>query len=75
MMIKVPFVSGVQYKTVVEYAPSQRVPKLSTRKDGREGTVYKGTNLVHFLLCYQSYMSSWCTLSCSFWSKLLLHLV
>lgn len=33
---------GAQYKTVVEYAPSQRVSKPSTKKDSREGTIYKG---------------------------------
>jgi len=38
--------SGVQHKAVVEYAPSQRVPKPSTKKDGREGTIYKGINVV-----------------------------
>jgi hypothetical protein len=36
--------SGVQHKAVVEYAPSQRVPKKTTKKDGREGTIYKGTS-------------------------------
>ncbi|XP_024024548.1 regulator of nonsense transcripts UPF3 [Morus notabilis] len=40
---------GVQYKTVVEYAPSQRVPKLSTRKDGRDGTIYKDPDYLEFL--------------------------
>lgn len=38
--------SGVQHKAIVEYAPSLRVPKLSTKKDGREGTIYKGINVV-----------------------------
>lgn len=38
--------SGVQHKAVVEYAPSLRVPKLSTKKDGRDGTIYKGINVV-----------------------------
>lgn len=33
--------SGTQFKALVEYAPSQRVPKLS-KKDGREGTIFKG---------------------------------
>ncbi|KAB1210896.1 Regulator of nonsense transcripts UPF3 [Morella rubra] len=32
---------GAQYKIAVEYAPSPRVPKLSTKKDVREGTIYK----------------------------------
>ena len=35
-------VTGAQYKAVVEYAPSQRVPRSSSKKDGREGTIYKG---------------------------------
>lgn len=39
-------VSGVQYKTLVEYAPSQRAPKQSSRKDGREGTIFKGNILI-----------------------------
>lgn len=34
--------TGTQFKAVVEYAPSQRVPRSSTKKDGREGTIYKG---------------------------------
>ncbi|XP_024635574.1 regulator of nonsense transcripts UPF3 isoform X1 [Medicago truncatula] len=40
---------GVQHKAVVEYAPSQRVPKLSTKKDGREGTIYKDPDYLEFL--------------------------
>ncbi|KAK6254154.1 hypothetical protein QUC31_015874 [Theobroma cacao] len=32
---------GTQFKTIVEYAPSQRVPKRSSKKDGREGTILK----------------------------------
>jgi len=35
--------SGAQHKAIVEYAPSQRVPKPTTKKDGREGTIYKGS--------------------------------
>jgi hypothetical protein len=47
MQILMPDIqSGVQHKAVVEYAPSQRVPKPSTKKDGREGTIYKGINVV-----------------------------
>lgn len=34
--------SGTRFKTVVEYAPSQRVAKHLSKKDGREGTIYKG---------------------------------
>lgn len=37
------FRSGTQFKTIVEYAPSQRVPKQWSKRDGREGTIYKGT--------------------------------
>lgn len=33
---------GTQYKAIVEYAPSQHVPKPNAKKDGREGTIYKG---------------------------------
>ena len=31
-----------QFKAVVGYAPSQRVPKPCSRKDSREGTIFKG---------------------------------
>ena len=37
-------ITGAQFKAVVEYAPSQRVPRSSTKKDGREGTIYKGND-------------------------------
>lgn len=40
--------SGAQHKAMVEYAPSQRVPKPG-KHDGREGTIYKGINAV--LIC------------------------
>ncbi|KAI5440351.1 regulator of nonsense transcripts UPF3 isoform X1 [Lathyrus oleraceus] len=40
---------GVQHKAVVEYAPSLRVPKLSTKKDGRDGTIYKDPDYLEFL--------------------------
>lgn len=40
---------GAQYKAVVEYAPSQRVPRSSTKKDGREGTIYKDPDYLEFL--------------------------
>ena len=33
---------GAQFKAIVEYAPSQRVPKPFSRKDSREGTIFKG---------------------------------
>uniref|UniRef100_A0A2P2L7B1 Regulator of nonsense transcripts UPF3-like isoform X2 n=1 Tax=Rhizophora mucronata TaxID=61149 RepID=A0A2P2L7B1_RHIMU len=39
---------GTQFKAIVEYAPSQRVPKLS-KKDGREGTIYKDPEYLEFL--------------------------
>lgn len=35
-------ISGTQFKVIVEYAPSQRVPKQWSKKDGREGTIGKG---------------------------------
>lgn len=41
------FILGAQYKVIVEYAPSQRVPKPCAKKDGREGTIYKGSYDVH----------------------------
>ncbi|GAU22234.1 hypothetical protein TSUD_227700 [Trifolium subterraneum] len=40
---------GVQHKAVVEYAPSQRVPKKTTKKDGRQGTIYKDPDYLEFL--------------------------
>lgn len=43
-------ISGAQYKAVIEYAPSQRVPKESSKKDGREGTIYKGICLPFYLI-------------------------
>lgn len=36
-------ISGAQFKAIVEYAPSQRVPKQWFKKDGRDGTILKGT--------------------------------
>ncbi|KAK8546878.1 hypothetical protein V6N13_093917 [Hibiscus sabdariffa] len=40
---------GTQFKAIVEYAPSQRVPKPSTKKDGREGTIFKDPDYLEFL--------------------------
>ncbi|XWS40407.1 hypothetical protein CRYUN_Cryun18bG0138400 [Craigia yunnanensis] len=40
---------GVQFKTIVEYAPSQRVPKHWSKKDGREGTIFKDPEYLEFL--------------------------
>ncbi|XP_017425445.1 regulator of nonsense transcripts UPF3 isoform X2 [Vigna angularis] len=40
---------GAQHKAIVEYAPSQRVPKPTTKKDGREGTIYKDPDYLEFL--------------------------
>ncbi|XP_021831171.1 regulator of nonsense transcripts UPF3 isoform X1 [Prunus avium] len=40
---------GSQFKAIVEYAPSQRVPKPCTKKDGREGTIYKDPDYLEFL--------------------------
>ncbi|MQM02410.1 hypothetical protein Taro_035177 [Colocasia esculenta] len=39
---------GTQFKTLVEYAPSQRLPK-SSKKDGREGTIIKDPEYLEFL--------------------------
>ncbi|CAI0439527.1 unnamed protein product [Linum tenue] len=41
--------SGTQFKAVVEYAPSQRVPKHLSKKDGREGTISKDPEYLQFL--------------------------
>ena len=58
---------GTQFKTIVEYAPSQRVPRQWSKKDGREGTIFKGTKMVtlftdcvlhlcqNFLICSHNY--------------------
>lgn len=40
---------GIQFKTTVEYAPSQRVPKQWSKKDGREGTINKDPEYLEFL--------------------------
>lgn len=40
---------GTQFKTIVEYAPSQRVPKQWAKRDGREGTIYKDPEYLEFL--------------------------
>ncbi|CAI0439530.1 unnamed protein product [Linum tenue] len=40
---------GTQFKAVVEYAPSQRVPKHLSKKDGREGTISKDPEYLQFL--------------------------
>ncbi|KAK9167717.1 hypothetical protein Scep_002908 [Stephania cephalantha] len=40
---------GAQFKCIVEYAPSQRVPKVSSKKDGREGTISKDPEYLEFL--------------------------
>ncbi|XP_057469813.1 regulator of nonsense transcripts UPF3-like [Actinidia eriantha] len=40
---------GTQFKTIVEYAPSQRVPRQWSKKDGREGTIFKDPEYVEFL--------------------------
>ncbi|XP_019173942.1 PREDICTED: regulator of nonsense transcripts UPF3-like isoform X2 [Ipomoea nil] len=39
---------GTQFKTVVEYAPSQRVPK-GFKKDGRDGSILKDPEYMEFL--------------------------
>ncbi|XP_058214258.1 regulator of nonsense transcripts UPF3-like isoform X1 [Rhododendron vialii] len=40
---------GIQFRTIVEYAPSQRVPKQWSKKDGREGTILKDSEYLEFL--------------------------
>ncbi|XP_042419831.1 regulator of nonsense transcripts UPF3-like isoform X1 [Zingiber officinale] len=40
---------GVQFKVLVEYAPSQRVPKPWLKKDGCEGTILKDLEYMEFL--------------------------
>ncbi|KAL3843657.1 hypothetical protein ACJIZ3_001060 [Penstemon smallii] len=40
---------GTQFKAIVEYAPSQRVPKQWSKKDGREGTLLKDAEYIEFL--------------------------
>ncbi|KAJ1385701.1 UPF3 domain [Sesbania bispinosa] len=40
---------GTQFKVIVEYAPSQRVPKQWSKKDGRDGTIYKDSEYLEFL--------------------------
>ncbi|XP_052194081.1 regulator of nonsense transcripts UPF3-like isoform X2 [Diospyros lotus] len=40
---------GAQLKAIVEYAPSQRVPKECSKKDGREGTIFKDPEYLEFL--------------------------
>ncbi|KAL6545703.1 hypothetical protein OROGR_009577 [Orobanche gracilis] len=40
---------GTQFKTIVEYAPSQRVPKQWSAKDGRQGTILKDPEYLEFL--------------------------
>ncbi|XP_038682303.1 regulator of nonsense transcripts UPF3-like isoform X2 [Tripterygium wilfordii] len=40
---------GTQFKTIIEYAPSQRVPQQWSKKDGREGTIQKDPEYLEFL--------------------------
>ncbi|RWR90336.1 regulator of nonsense transcripts UPF3 isoform X1 [Cinnamomum micranthum f. kanehirae] len=40
---------GAQFKTIVEYAPSQRAPKPWSKRDGREGTIFKDPEYLEFL--------------------------
>ncbi|KAJ7949709.1 Regulator of nonsense transcripts UPF3 [Quillaja saponaria] len=40
---------GAQHRAIVEYAPSQRVPKQYTKRDGRDGTIYKDPDYLEFL--------------------------
>ncbi|XP_021663317.2 regulator of nonsense transcripts UPF3 isoform X2 [Hevea brasiliensis] len=40
---------GTQFRAIVEYAPSQRVPKQWSKKDGRECTILKDHAYLEFL--------------------------
>ncbi|CAH2035231.1 unnamed protein product [Thlaspi arvense] len=40
---------GAQFKAIVEYAPSQRVPKPCDKKDPREGSISKDLEYLEFL--------------------------
>ncbi|KAK8640377.1 hypothetical protein V6N13_008132 [Hibiscus sabdariffa] len=40
---------GAQFKAVVEYAPSQRVPKQWSERDGREGSISQDPEYLKFL--------------------------
>lgn len=40
---------GTQFKVAVEYAPSQRVPRQWSKKDGRDGTIDKDSEYREFL--------------------------
>ncbi|KAJ8476930.1 hypothetical protein OPV22_020657 [Ensete ventricosum] len=40
---------GSQFKALVEYAPSQQVPNIWSKKDGREGTISKDPEYMEFL--------------------------
>ncbi|XP_028762931.1 regulator of nonsense transcripts UPF3 [Neltuma alba] len=40
---------GTQFKVIVEYAPSQRVPKQVSKRDVREGTIDKDSEYLEFL--------------------------
>uniref|UniRef100_A0A0D3FW67 UPF3 domain-containing protein n=1 Tax=Oryza barthii TaxID=65489 RepID=A0A0D3FW67_9ORYZ len=40
---------GAQFKALVEYAPSQQVPKSNTKKDARQGTIMKDPEYLEFL--------------------------
>ncbi|XP_044457610.1 regulator of nonsense transcripts UPF3 isoform X7 [Triticum aestivum] len=40
---------GAQFKALVEYAPSQQVPKSNIKKDARQGTITKDPEYLEFL--------------------------
>lgn len=40
---------GTHFKTIVEYAPSQRVPKSWIKKETREGAIFKDNEYLEFL--------------------------
>ncbi|KAJ4867259.1 Regulator of nonsense transcripts UPF3 [Raphanus sativus] len=41
--------NGAQFKAIVEYGPSQRVPKPCDKKDPREGSITKDPDYIQFL--------------------------
>lgn len=43
------YLLGAQFKAIVEYAPSQRVPKPCDKKDPREGSITKDPDYLEFL--------------------------
>lgn len=51
-----PLFPGSQFRALVEYAPSQCVPRLTCKKDGREGTIVKGKYFYHFISTFNQFL-------------------